>query len=514
MNAPPLPSGALVAPESPKERAAGPPGPPHRGLAALAATSTFRFMAFYLLAFLVLGAMVVGYLFWQTNALVTRQIAETLAVEINSLREQYRLGGAALLASTIEARSAEGGSGLYLLVDGSGRRIAGNLAALPPELGAEDVGGFFTYSPPDTPTGRHVAVGVLVRVPGNHLLLVGRDAESQRAFAVTARRVAIAGIGAVALLGLLGGLLASRAILRRINAINETSRTIMAGDLSRRVPLTGSADELDRLSANLNLMLDRIEQLMAGLREVSDNIAHDLKTPLNRLRNRAEAALREAGGAEAYRSALERVIEEADGLIATFNALLSIARLEAGASGEGRTAVDLAEVARDAIELYEPLAEEAGIAIEASIADGVVVTGDRQLIGQAITNLIDNALKYGAGCEVAADGAVLSDGSEGRHGEGRETAPHHRLSRSAIEVRVTLRDGAGEVSVGDHGPGIPPEDRERVLKRFVRLEVSRSRPGSGLGLSLVAAVARLHGGAVRLEDNGPGLRAVLVLPAR
>src|SRR5680860_553322 len=286
-----------------------------------------------------------------------------------------------------------------------------------------------------------------------------------------------------------GGYWVSRKLLTRIDAISATSRTIMEGNLTGRLPVHGSGDELDRLSENLNLMLARIEQLMAGLREVSDNIAHDLKTPLNRLRNRVEEALREPCDETAYRKTLERTIEEADGLIKTFNALLSIARLEAGAGGENRGKLDMAALVRDVAELYEPVAEEQGIALKADAATPIVIHGDRQLLGQAIANLIDNALKYGA---------PTAEGGNG-------WAPE-------VEVRAQASEGVAQIIVSDRGPGVPAPERSRVLGRFVRLEASRSEPGSGLGLSLVAAVARLHGGSLRLEDNEPGLRVVLALP--
>jgi signal transduction histidine kinase len=257
----------------------------------------------------------------------------------------------------------------------------------------------------------------------------------------------------------------------------------MEGALSGRVPVVGSGDEFDRLSENLNAMLDRIEKLMTGMREVSDNIAHDLKTPLNRLRNRAEAALRERGSAKTYQAALEKTIEEADDLIKTFNGLLSIARLEAGTAGGAMEEINVEALIRDVVELYEPAAEDKGLSLTAKSAKDIHLLADRQLIGQALANLIDNAIKYGG-----------ADGS----GE---------IAVSAIDT-----DAAVEITVTDPGSGIPEKDRERVLNRFVRLEKSRSRPGSGLGLSLVAAVARLHGGEVRLDDNKPGLRAVLSLP--
>jgi signal transduction histidine kinase len=268
----------------------------------------------------------------------------------------------------------------------------------------------------------------------------------------------------------------------------------MGGNLSSRIPLNGSGDELDRLSVSLNAMLARIEELMGSLREVSDNIAHDLKTPLTRLRNRAEQALRSTEGAEAYRDGLTKTIEEADDLIKTFNSLLLIARLEAGAVAESMSAIDPAAIIGDIAELYEPVAEEAGLKLEVFAEPGLRVVVNRELLSQAAANLVDNAIKYSAD---AARGAAAS-------GTGR------------VGIAIALRrvGDSAEIAVADHGPGIAPEDRERALRRFVRLEKSRSQPGSGLGLSLVAAVARLHGGAVRLEDNAPGLKVVLTLPLR
>ena len=234
-------------------------------------------------------------------------------------------------------------------------------------------------------------------------------------------------------------------------------------------------------------MLDRIEGLMSGLREVSDNIAHDLKTPINRLRNSAEAALRDPRGEEAYREGLERTIEKADELIKTFNALLLIARLEAGPLEESLEQFDLGQLVEDVAELYMPAAEEAGFDLTVETAKGMCVSANRQLIGQALANLIDNAIKYS---QIGTSGGAITVSAK------------------------PVSNGDIEISIGDKGPGISDTDRARVLKRFVRLEESRTKPGTGLGLSLVAAVARLHGGRIRLEDNRPGLKVVLILPAR
>ncbi|MEZ5923932.1 MAG: HAMP domain-containing sensor histidine kinase [Hyphomicrobiaceae bacterium] len=445
-------------------------------------TSAFRWIAGYLVVFLVAIAAVVGYIFWLTSEQLGRELAGTISAEVAGLRERFESGGIAELERAVRARSGAPGNSLYVLVDGSGRRLAGNLSGVPGNLLGSPGGGSFVYDR-ETDLGREErhAVGVAIAVPGRLALVVGRDVEEQQTFAAAVRRTFLWGTAVIALAGLIGGLLASRALLRRVDTVTEASRSIMTGSLSRRLPVSGSGDEFDRLSHGLNAMLDRIEQLMIGLREVSDNIAHDLKTPLTRLRNRAEAALGEAAGT-GHKRALELTIEEADGLIRTFNALLSIARLEAGHGSESFSRLDLAAVAREAVELYEPVAEAAGYRLEVATTDSPAIRGDRQLIGQAIGNLIDNAIKYGR--PSASPGIFVS-----------------------VEA-----DREARVVVADRGPGIPSGDRERATKRFVRLEASRSEPGSGLGLSLVAAVARLHGGGLRLEDNCPGLRAVIALP--
>jgi signal transduction histidine kinase len=285
-------------------------------------------------------------------------------------------------------------------------------------------------------------------------------------------------------------------VLRRIDAMTGTTQRIMAGDLSGRLPVGRSGDELDRLAENLNAMLERIEALMVGLKEVSDNIAHDLKTPLTRLRNRAEEALAKSSNEAEYRSALERTIEESDGLIRTFNALLMIARAESGQARGNMDDFDAADVANGIHELYEPLAEDDGMTLRVKTSSAPL-HGNRELISQALANLVENAIKYGK--PVAAAQPLGADA----------VAVNKEI---LIEAR---RDGDQVLlSVTDHGPGIPAADRKHAVERFVRLEASRTQPGSGLGLSLASAVATLHGGDLRLGDAHPGLTATLTIPAR
>lgn len=457
-------------------------------LTKLFRTTTFRLSLTYLALFGAAAVVAIVYIYWNTTVLLTQQLHETIDAELKGLAEQYKAGGLSRLVNTVADRSETPGNSLYYVADPDGQRIAGNLSTISTEL-ANSLGPVeFVYSrPAEGGIERRLAFANVFRLQGGYRLIVGRDIEDRRDLARMIRSAMLWGLGVMALFGIGGGYWVSRKLLARIDAVAATTRTIMEGDLSGRLPTNGSGDELDRLSGSLNLMLARIEQLMAGLREVSDNIAHDLKTPLNRLRNRVEAALHEPYGEPAYREALERTIEEADGLIKTFNALLSIARLEAGAGGDNKESLDVSELIRDVTELYEPVAEERGITLVATAKDPVHVRADRQLLGQALANLIDNALKYGA-----------PGGDGGR------------------EPEVTVASGANgtmaEIAVCDRGPGVPEAERERVLDRFVRLEASRSEPGSGLGLSLVAAVARLHGGTLRLEDNHPGLKVVLSLP--
>jgi signal transduction histidine kinase len=462
-------------------------------LGKLLRTTAFQLTLVYLVVFALFAGFLLGYFAFNTRRLINEQIATIVNDEVQLLKAQYNQAGIRRLVGAVEVRSRRPGSSLYLVTTPIGEGLAGNVGSLEPGV-LESEGWVETaYRRLEEPeSAEHNALVRVTRLPGGIRILVGRDLEErERMFHI----ITLAGrwsIAIVIVLGILGGIFVSRRVLIRVDAMTGTAQTIMAaGDLTGRLPVAGTGDEFDRLALNLNGMLTRIESLMRGLKEVTDNVAHDLKTPLTRLRNRCEAALRSAESEQEFRLALEQTIEESEGLIRTFDALLMIARAESGEVRDGMSEFDAAEVARDVSELYEPLAEDKGLTLEVEVKQHAAVKGNRELVSQALANLVDNAIKYAAPAEKTADAV---NGARGI-----------RVTAEAEPDRIVL-------TVSDHGPGIPTADRSRVVDRFVRLEQSRSQPGSGLGLSLVSAVARLHGGELKLEDNAPGLRARITLP--
>jgi len=459
-------------------------------LGKLLRTTAFQLTLVYLLVFVLFAASLLGYFALNTRRLINEQITRTVTAEIGRLREQYTEAGIRGLVLIIDLRSRRPGSSLYLVTTPNGEALAGNVGSLQP--GVLDHPGWLETSYrriEATEEVEHRALVEVVELPGGFRLLVGRDLEERERIYGIISNAGRWSFALVVVLGLAGGFFVSRRVLKRIDAMTETAHTIMAGDLSGRLPIAGTGDELDRLADNVNAMLERIEALMRGLKEVSDNIAHDLKTPLTRLRNRCEQALRGAKGDGDYRGALESTIAESDELIRTFDALLMIARAESGHARDNMVQFDAAEIARDVGELYEPLADEKGLALRVEAALAAPVHGNRELVSQALANLVDNAIKH-AGPEASRNNGALAE---------------IVVAAGADGERITL-------SVADRGPGIPDADRGRVVERFVRLEQSRSQPGSGLGLSLASAVARLHGGELKLEDNHPGLKSVIALP--
>jgi signal transduction histidine kinase len=446
-------------------------------------THAFRLAALY---FLVFAASVLGvllFVYWTSADFVERQTEATLDAEITGLAEQYALRGLSGLVQIVAARSAgdRGDAMLYLVTDPSGRPLAGNFAAWP--TGVPAYAGRLSFTTEARVKGgieTHPAQGALFMIPGGYRLLVGRDISDAAAFRNRVK-ITLLWAGLVALgIGLLGGTAMSRNLLRRVEQVNRTSERVMAGNLSDRVPLDGTSDEFDQLAANLNRMLDQIERLMTAMREVTDDVAHDLKTPLSRMRVRLELALLGPPDGSGQTEAIRSAIDEADRLLATFNALLSIAELESGARRDESEALDLSEVARSAAELYEPVAEDKGFVLSLATEPGIRIRGSRHLLSQALANLLDNSLKYAGGGE--------------------------------IQIRVLRSEGRAVLEVTDRGQGIPEADREAVFDRFIRLERSRSTPGNGLGLSLVRAVVRRHRGTVELADNRPGLRVRIEFP--
>ncbi|CDX18852.1 Integral membrane sensor signal transduction histidine kinase [Mesorhizobium sp. ORS 3324] len=484
-------------------------------LPAIMKTTAARLSALYLLLFALCAVLLVLYMTSLSARMLTAQTQETINDEVLGLAQAYQRGGLPVLVRVVENRSRQPGANLYLIADANGQILTGNVQSLEPgvietegwttrpfsyqrfgegELDRLRGGGSDQTAPPPAAGGAqpegekgHNAIALVLRLPNQMIMLVGRDLGEPERFRAVIRRALTLALGMMGLGGLLIWFFVGRAALKRIDSVSDASRRIMGGDLSGRLPVTGAGDEFDRLSENLNTMLARIAMLNEGLKQVSDNIAHDLKTPLTRLRNRAEATLAGKHKTTDYRQALEGTIAESDQLIKTFNAILMISRLEAGYSSETTGPVDLAATVSDVVELYEPVAEEASVALEATVPEAITINGNRELIGQALSNIVDNAIKYSTG------------------------------ATEDPKVRVMLERAGGEIrlAVSDNGPGIPDDaDRARVTERFVRLEKSRSQPGSGLGLSLAKAIMTFHNGRLDLLPANPGLSVVMSFPVR
>lgn len=433
-------------------------------------------------------------IYWATISQLNTQIDAGLRAESTALTRLYALKGIAGLRDTIAALSTtkslaasdsgDAGPRQYLLTDEYMQPLAGSLLRWPAGIPVQTVAWATTrvWAPLNQPEldaeHHHFEMrAVALSLPDGYHLLVGQSLDELIELRNTILALTVAAVALVLIVGFLGGALVGRGVLRRLQNVTQTADTIMAGDLSQRIPEEHGDDEFDALAGKLNAMLERIEQLMQAAREVTENVAHDLRSPLTRLRGRAEMALMKHDDAARQREALQKAIEETDSIVATLNAILSIAQIESGARRDW-SSVDLAAVCRDAAELYEPLAEEKSITFTTDIRDTAPVNGNRQLLAQAVGNLLDNAIKYTpTGGRVA-----LSVATNGTH---------------------TI------IAVADNGPGIPPELRDKALERFTRLDTSRSTPGNGLGLSLVKAVTEHHGAELSLEDNRPGLRVSL-----
>ncbi len=425
------------------------------------------------------------FIYWSTARHMAEQADATIGAEITGLGERYRTEGLKGLSDSIKKRMSRrpAGSSIFLLVDENFRPLLGNISRWPQTRATKDGWLNFSLEGEGWPQGEvHRARARAFKLRGGYQLLVGRDLHE---LDNTRRRIAQAlfwGLIITLVLGLAGGVMMTRTLVRRIESVNRTSREIMSGDLSRRIPVAHTGDDFDELAVNLNAMLDRIQSLMEEVRRISDNVAHDLKTPLSRLKNSLEQlSLTESAEEGERKSLIANAIAEADGLLSTFNALLRIARIEAGEHRAGFVQVPLAALVQDLAELYRPVADERQQRLDLVLDETNSVAGDRDLLFQAFANLLDNAVKY---------------------------TPFN----GRIEIRLGREEGLPCVVIADSGPGIAEAQREKVFRRFFRLEQSRALPGNGLGLSLVAAVARLHQITLDLEDNRPGLRVKVSFP--
>ncbi|UTP38708.1 HAMP domain-containing histidine kinase [Phenylobacterium sp. LH3H17] len=456
-------------------------------------TTPFRLTLLFLALFAAAASAFLAYIYLATAGEATRRTDEDIGREMRALQAAYERGGVNVLNQSLIERAASERPFLYLLMTKDGKRISGSIEESPVEefTGAPARASFsVTDIDVNGRARKHPARGFQEQLRGGEILFVGADISEDQAYVLKIVR-ALWGAGAlVIVLGLLGGLLVSRNVSRSMAGLAEVVTAVRNGDLEARAHVRGTRDEFDELAEGLNEMLDRLERSMAGHRHAGDAIAHDLRSPLTRLRARLETAYLdvEAGKGNAE-EALAQALDDTDGVLKTFGAVLSIARLQAAGQAPDQNIFDPAELGGDMAELYEPVCEDKGLDFAAEFAVDLQVRGNREFLAQALANILDNAVKY-------------------------------TPSGGAIMLRVRRRSsGEVEYSVTDTGPGVPDEDRERVVERFVRLENSRSEPGSGLGLSLVAAVAEAHGGRLELAEGpgkvgemGPGLRVALILP--
>ena len=456
-------------------------------------TTTFRLTLLSAGLFAVCSFVILALVYAATVGAAMRRADAEIYDEILRVEARYAAGGLAAANRYIVQRSVAGGEFLYLMIDAEGRRISGNISGLPTAIPDEEGRLRFEYdrAPVDgIETGEEgrAARGRIVVTDNDEQLFVGVDVEEEsRLVGETLNAVLLASALALAL-GLISGAVVSRRFALRLEAINDAARAVMSGRLETRAPRTHSGDELDALSGNFNDMLDRVEHLMHRMRTAGDSIAHDLRLPLTRMRGRLENALVDDGDLDDREAALAQAINDVDEVLKTFNAVLSLSRLQAGERRRAFEPLNLSVLMEDMAELYHPVCEDAGLEFDYDCPAGLTLLADRELMAQAIANLLDNAVKY-----TPEGGAVML--------RGRRT-----------------RTGPIEISVTDTGPGIPEHQRTRVLERFVRLEESRSQPGVGLGLSLVHAIAEVHSADLTLGDGpgrpeggsgGPGLRIAM-----
>lgn len=451
----------------------------------------FRLTLLFLALFVATASAVMTYVYVASASEARSRAEASVRTEVETLTGIYRARGPDALNQALVDRTLRGDQYLYMLRGPDGKVITANISELPVGV---DSGQWEAFRLTDTDVegrvSRRNSIGIDTPLAGGARLFVGEDIGDIEAYLARLTQALWMAMVLVLVLGVSGGLLVSRRVERAMARLNRVVSAAQEGDLKQRVPVRNSGDELDELSQGLNTMLDRMEGSMASIRHAGDAIAHDLRSPLTRMRARLEIALLDAeAGRISGVEALETALGEADGLLKTFNTVLAIARLQAGGAPDPRV-FDAAVLARDMAELYEFAGEEKEIEFSSEVNDQLWIEGNQPFLAQALANLIDNALKY-----TPAGGAVM----------------FRARRRSSGEI---------EYSVTDNGPGIPTGDRERVLQRFVRLDNSRTEPGSGLGLSLVSAVAEAHGGRIELDEGpgtfdgrGPGLRVALVLPS-
>ena len=446
--------------------------------------TTFRLVLSYLGIFTFSALALLSLVSWSTAMFIDWQVQETVEAETAGLIEQYQGRGITYLSTIINQRidNDEGRRAVYLLLSPQGQILAGNLRGWPLMLGAGANQGWLRLTAEDN-DGRmrdDVFMARAYSLPGGYRLLVGRSLTDANRMKSNINRALAWGLALTLLLGLVGGHLTTRHLLRRVDAMNQTARKILGGQLQSRMKLSRGNDEFDRLARSFNAMMDQIERLVDGMRTVTDNVAHDLRTPLTRLRTRIEVVLNDNSLSDEERTALEACLADADHLLLTFNALLTIGQAESGQHLHHFAPVDMSRLVEDATELYEPLAEEKGLTLHWCATEGVTIAGNRHLLFQALANMMDNAIKY-----TPAGGIV--------------------------QVRLDDEGHTVRLSVADNGCGIPLNQRDKVLDRFVRLDATRSSVGNGLGLSLVKAVAQLHRAELILADADPhGLLISLV----
>jgi signal transduction histidine kinase len=455
-------------------------------LAKILSSTTFKLA---LISIALFGAVVIAlfsYVYWSTTAFVLSRSDSAIEAEQAILREAYDTGGRDGLIQAIKQRDAVArlDGGIYLLADGSFAPVTGNLKAWPSALsGGEGWSQFSSDAPnPKTTTGQSLFRARWETLPDGFHLLVAKDISDLGRFANEIYRAVAFTILFIFVLAAVASVSVTRRTVSRIETINATSRAIMESGLGRRIPLRGTGDEWDHLAQNLNSMLERIEGLMAEVKQVSDNVAHDLRTPLTRMRGRLEKASIERNAPDHDQSLISETMADLDDVLRMFSSLTRISQIESANRTAAFRVVNIVEIAHEVVELFDAAAESKSGRVEIVGDAPARVTADRDLLFDALANLVDNAIKHGH-----------------QHGH--------------VVVRIDQKDGRAILSVSDNGPGIPPDQFEHVFRRFYRLERSRCTPGNGLGLSLVAAVARLHGARVTLSDNAPGLKFELQFPA-